>query len=75
MTLADRVAYCRQQIAKADDDWEVWLAEQDGLLVATGQLFEIECRNAYVTDDRLRMWFERGREDGRVLARMAKETS
>lgn len=70
MTIQDRVAYCRRQIADhamSDHDWPAWLAEHDGLLVGAGMLAVSQCLNTYVAHDRLMMWFQRGVEDGRVL--------
>ena len=51
----------------SDHDWPAWLAEHDGLCIGGGLVSEWDCRNAYLTDARLRLWFERGLEDGRVL--------
>ena len=77
MTLAERVQYCRRQIAAhamSDHDWPVWLAEHDGLCIGGGLVSEWDCRNAYLTDARLRLWFERGLEDGRVLRSLEDTT-
>ena len=70
MTLAERVQYCRRQIAAHamnDHEWPAWLAEHDGLKVGAGLLEEVRCPAAYSQDARLQQWFQRGVEDGRVL--------
>lgn len=71
MTLAARLQYCRRQLMDPltpPEDLAAWLAEHDGLMVGAGWMKEVDCREASVTDERLRRWFDRGREDGRVLA-------
>ena len=70
MTVIERCEYCRRQImAHADDqqDWLPWLAEHDGLLVGAGILQKAQCCSLFQTEDRLRIWFDRGMDDGRVL--------
>ena len=70
MTLAERVQYCRRQIADhamSDADWPAWLAEHDGLLVGAGLLEEQTPQMGYCLDERLLLWFLRGVEDGRLL--------
>ena len=69
MTLQDRRAYCRRQYmhqATSQEDGACWLAEYEGLLIGAG-LSTAQAIGWPTHTARLRLWYLRGVEDGRVL--------
>lgn len=70
MTLAARIRYCRLRLIDPRtpvQDLAAWLAEHDGLMIEAGWMSELPDPAGAITDARIRLWFDRGREDGQML--------